>query len=185
MLTVGHSTHSIERFLELLTAAGVEAIADVRRHPGSRRHPHFGADALAKSLERASIGYEPFGEELGGRRRTPARRDVEPAAPPLPDNSAWRNASFRACADYLNTPAFAEGLERLQNLASLRVTTIMCAEAQPINCHRRLISDVLVTRGWSVVHLLADGRLSAHALSDHAEVENGRVFYPGHPRLDL
>ena len=185
MLTVGHSTHSIERFLELLTGAHVEAIADVRRHPGSRRHPHFGADALAGSLARESIGYESFGEELGGRRRPTARRGVEAPSPPLPDNSAWRNASFRAYADYLNTAAFAAGLERLEKLAELRTTAIMCAEAQPINCHRRLISDVLVTRGWAVLHLLADGRLSAHALSDHAEVENGRVFYPGHPRLDL
>ena len=117
--TVGHSTHPIEVFLSLLTGAGVEAVADVRRFPGSRRHPQFGADALADSLRSAGIAYEPFREQLGGRR---SRKDAEAAGAALPDNSAWRNSSFRANADYMSTPAFAVGLERLEALGSDRPT---------------------------------------------------------------
>jgi uncharacterized protein (DUF488 family) len=125
ILTVGHSTHEIERFLALLSGAGVEVVADVRRFPGSRRHPQFGAASLGASLREKGIGYEPFGEELGGRC---SKKDVAAAggdAPP--DNSAWRNASFRAYADYLWTPAFAAGLERLEEVAQARRAAVMRA----------------------------------------------------------
>ena len=152
ILTVGHSTHTIERFTALLRDAGTEAIADVRRFPGSRRHPQFGAEALGRSLAEAGIAYEQFGEELGGRRRS-----KRPAAA-----SAWRNPSFAAYAEHTETAEFAAGLERLERLANDRRTAIMCAEADWRRCHRRLIADALVPRGWAVRHLGADGRLEAH-----------------------
>jgi uncharacterized protein (DUF488 family) len=152
ILTVGHSTHPIERFVDLLRGAGVELVADVRRFPGSRRNPQFGAEALSASLTEAGIAYEPLGEQLGGRRRSRA---------PKPD-SPWRNASFAAYAEYMETDEFATGLERLEHLARERRTAIMCAEALWFRCHRRLIADALAARGWAVWHLGSDGRLSAH-----------------------
>ncbi len=178
--TVGHSTHSIEEFLSLLTAAGVEVIADVRRYPGSRRHPQFGADALADSLRSEGIGYESFRDELGGRR---SRKDSEGVD--LPDNSAWRSASFRAYADYMSTPAFAAGLERLEALGRERRTAFMCAEAHPSRCHRRLIADMLLARGWRVVHILPGDRLQEHTFIPDAVVDGDRVHYPAQPSLDV
>ena len=183
ILTVGHSTHPIERFLALLRGAGVEALADVRRFPGSRRNPQFGAGALARSLAAEGIGYEPLGEELGGRR---SRRDAaEVSADALPDNSAWRSSSFRAYADYMWTPAFAAGLERLEALARDRRAAVMCAEAHPSRCHRRLIADALLARGRRVLHLLPDGRLEEHSFSPDAVVEGERVHYPAQPSLEV
>ena len=154
MLTVGHSTHSIERFLALLEGAGAETVADVRRFPGSRRHPQFGADALRASLATTGIGYEHFGEELGGRRRSQRR----PASP-----SPWRNASFAAYAEHTETEEFARGLARLEALGRERRVAIMCAEAQWWRCHRRLIADALLARGWDIVHVGSDGRREPHA----------------------
>jgi uncharacterized protein (DUF488 family) len=151
ILTVGHSTHPVERFVALLQRAGVESIADVRRFPGSRRNPQFGAEALAGSLGAVRIGYEPFGEELGGRRRSSR-----------PRQSPWRNPSFAAYAEYADTPAFAAGLERLEALAIEKRTATMCAEGDWRRCHRRLIADALVPRGWRVLHLRPDGSLETH-----------------------
>ena len=152
ILTVGHSTHPIESFVELLRGARVEAIADVRRFPGSRRNPQFGAEALAASLAEAGIAYEQFGDALGGRRRSKQ---------PRPD-SPWRNASFAAYAEYMESDEFAAGLDRLEALAREQRTAPMCAEAQWFRCHRRLIADALVKRGWRVMHLWPDGRLDPH-----------------------
>ena len=183
ILTVGHSTHEIERFLALLSGAGVEVVADVRRFPGSRRHPQFGADALERSLRDEGIAYESFRDELGGRR---SRKDLAAGGGGTPpDNSAWRNASFRAYADYMSTPAFADGLERLEETARGRRSSVMCAEAHPSRCHRRLIADMLLARGWRVVHLLPDGRLQDHAFTPDAVVEARRVHYPAQPSLDV
>jgi uncharacterized protein (DUF488 family) len=176
LLTVGHSTHPIERFVALLGKAGIELIADVRRHPGSRRNPQFGAATLARSLADAGIAYEMLGDSLGGHRST--RRES-------PDNSAWRNASFRAYADHMSTTEFDGGVERLEGLGRERRTAMMCAEAHPSRCHRLLISDALVARGWGVVHLLPGGRLEPHRLSAHAVVDRGRVSYPAQPSLGL
>lgn len=152
ILTIGHSTHPIERFIELLRGADVAVVADVRRFPGSRRNPQFGAEPLDERLADAGIAYEPFGEELGGRRGPRA---------PRPD-SRWRNASFAAYAEYMETDAFGAGLERLERLARGRRTAIMCAEALWFRCHRRLIADALAARGWAVLHIGSDGRLQPH-----------------------
>jgi uncharacterized protein (DUF488 family) len=182
IFTVGHSTHPIERFLSLLGEARIEAVADVRRFPGSRRHPQFGAGALSESLAARGIDYEPFGEELGGRR---SRRDAEAAGREPPDNSAWRSASFRAYADYMWAPAFGAGLVRLEQLSQRRRSAVMCAEAHPSRCHRRLIADALHARGWRVVHLLPDGPLEQHSLTPGAVVEGEQVHYPAQPSLGV
>ena len=116
--TIGHSTRPIAEFVALLRANALEAIADVRRFPASRRHPHYNADALAATLAENAIAYRHF-PELGGRRR------------PLPDsrNTNWRNASFRGYADYMESAAFRAAIEELTVLASTRRTAILCAEA--------------------------------------------------------
>jgi len=151
LLTVGHSTHAIDRFLGLLGGASVELVVDVRRFPGSRRHPQFASAMLASSLAAADIGYQHL-PELGGRRS------------PTPDspNDGWKVAAFRGYADYLRTPQFAAGRARLAALALRRRTTIMCAEALPWRCHRRLIADVFVLDGWQVLDLMPSGRLEDH-----------------------
>jgi uncharacterized protein (DUF488 family) len=177
ILTVGHSTHPIERFLALLRAAGVAAIADVRRYPASRRNPQFGAEALANALSDAGIAYAGLGEELGGRRGSGGGRGR--------DNAAWRNASFRRYADHMASAEFAAGIERLERLARERRTAVMCAEGHWSRCHRQLIADALVARGWRVLHLLADGRLEEHRLNPHAVLHDGEVTYPDQPALDV
>lgn len=151
LLTVGHSTHPINEFVALLEGAGVEEIVDVRRYPASRRNPQFNAAALAESVAAAGIRYEHLGE-LGGRRR------VQPDSP----NDAWTVSAFRGYADYLRTPEFAAGRRRLAETASERRTAIMCAEAAPWRCHRRLIADVFVFDGWRVLDLLPSGELREH-----------------------
>jgi uncharacterized protein (DUF488 family) len=173
IFTVGHSTHPIERFFRLLSANGVDVVADVRRFPGSRRNPQFGAAALAASLHEAGIGYETLGEELGGRRR--ARSDSP--------HDAWRVEAFRAYADHTTTDEFRRGLARLEALAAERRTAIMCAEADWRRCHRRLIADALLARGWRVVHIAADGRRSEHELPEFATVAAGEVCYRAQPQL--
>jgi uncharacterized protein (DUF488 family) len=150
--TVGHSTHPAERFVDLVRRHGVEVVCDVRRYPGSRRNPQFNTEALRESLAAAGVSYEPFGDELGGRRKPRASDGPGP----------WRNASFRGYAEYMETPEFAAGLERLERLASRRRAAIMCAEAQWRRCHRRLLSDALSARGWRVIHIRADGVLEEH-----------------------
>ena len=177
VLTVGHSTHPIEVFLELLGDAGVEQLVDVRRFPGSRRHPQYGAEPLAAALPERAIDYEHV-EALGGRR---------PVAPGS-SNDGWRVAGFRGYADHLRSAEFAAGLARLEELATGRRVAVMCAEAQWWRCHRRLIADVLVLRGWEVRHLMPGGRLVEHEPPDFmVPGEDGLPRYPagGGPGLNL
>jgi|SRR5947209_13418788 len=163
--TVGHSTHSHERLAEILRAHAVRTLVDVRRVPRSRRMPHFNAESLAQSLPEAGIAYVHV-PELGGFRK------------PLPDspNGAWENDSFRGYADYMQTDAFAGGLDRLTELPG--PTAIMCAEALWFRCHRRLIADALTARGQRVVHIRSDGRTEPHTLTPFAVVDGERVSYP-------
>jgi len=166
--TIGHSNRSIEQFLELLTGQQIELLADVRRFPGSRRQPHFNSENLPKSLANADIGYVHF-PELGGRRKT------SPDSP----NTVWRNDAFRGYADFMMTPEFRDGIERLLKLAEKKRTAIMCAEALWWQCHRRLITDYLLTRGWTVIHLLGPGQRQNAALTPGAvPQQDGTVWYP-------
>jgi len=177
ILTVGHSTHPIELFLGLLGDNSVTAVADVRRYPGSRRNPQFGAEQLSASLAGAGIAYESFAQSLGGRRS--ASKNAAAGAEVKRDNSAWRSASFRAYADYMATTEFAEGLEGLEKLARQARVAVMCAEAHPSRCHRQLIADALLARGWQVIHVLADGRRAVHELTGHGVIVEREVHYPG------
>lgn len=164
--TVGHSTHAWDAFVEMLRTGGIEAIADVRRFAGSRRHPQFNAETMAMALPRAGIDYLPF-VDLGGRRR--ARKDSP--------NTAWRNEAFRGYADYLDTTGFAHARERLEALAASKNTAVMCAEAVWWQCHRSLISDVFKSRGWTVLHLQAGGRVQEHPYTGAARIVDGRLDY--------
>lgn len=152
IFTIGHSTHPAERFVALVGSQGIEVVCDVRRFPASRRNPQFNADALRDALGEAGVGYKPFGEELGGRRR-PTR----PA-----EQSPWRVEGFRGYAEYTETPPFQAGLERLEVLARERRSAVMCAEGNWRSCHRRLIADALLARGWRVIHIGPDGRTEEH-----------------------
>lgn len=166
--TIGHSTHSCEEFLALLSAHKIALLIDVRRYPGSRRYPHFQSDTLERSLAATGVGYRHL-PELGGRR----------AARPHSPNNGWKNASFRGYADYMQTGEFQQALDVLTGAAIPSHTAIMCAEAVPWRCHRSLIADALVARGWTVVHIL--GRLTqvkSHQMTAFARVEGNRLAYP-------
>jgi uncharacterized protein (DUF488 family) len=176
VFTIGHSTHSADRFAALLRAHRIELLGDVRRHPGSQRHPQFDADSLSAALPGAGIAYHGFGEQLGGRRRP--RRDSP--------NNGWRGAAFQGYADHMQTPEFAAGLERLEGLARERRTAIMCAEGDWRRCHRRLIADALLIRGWRVVHIRPDGRPEEHRLTPFAVAEGDALTYrPSQAALDV
>jgi uncharacterized protein (DUF488 family) len=145
LYTVGHGARSTDELAAVVRAAGAGTIVDVRRYPGSRRHPQFGRAELAVSLPERGIGYEWRGDELGGRR-TPS---------PESNHPEWRDPGFRAFADYMDTPAFDAAMQRL--LADARrdpPLAVMCAETLWWRCHRRLIADAAVARGVEVVHLL-------------------------------
>jgi uncharacterized protein (DUF488 family) len=171
LFTIGHSTRPVGELLGLLGEHGVELLVDVRRFPASRRHPQFGREALAASLAAAGIEYlhEP---DLGGRRQ------------PLPGSphTAWRVAAFRGYADYMDAPAFRAALDRLLRRAAGSRTAILCAEAVPWRCHRRLIADAATVAGTEVLHILGPGRAERHELDPNARV----VAEPGgSPRVRL
>ena len=166
--TVGHSTRSTAELIALLQEHGVDVLVDVRRFPGSRRHPHFGRDALAADLGDAGIRYV-HEEDLGGRRD------------PRPDShhGGLRNASFRAYADHMESEAFGDAAERLLAVARAGAPAVMCAEAVPWRCHRWLLSDALLARGARVVHILGSGSARDHTLHpDGRMAGEGRVVYP-------
>lgn len=165
--TLGHSTRSWEEFVSLLHAYQLQAVADVRRLPGSRRLPRFDQDGMATALEQLGIAYRWF-PKLGGRRR--ARKDSP--------NTGWRNVSFRGYADYLQTEEFAEGLDELVDLAKQERTTLMCAEAVWWRCHRRLIADVLLLRKIEVIHILDATHSTPHTHTPPAQVVDGKLTYP-------
>ena len=166
--TVGHSTRTREQFLAVLEAYAIQTLADVRRFPGSRRCPWFGSDALARDLAEVGIEYHWLAQ-LGGRRKVRAGSH----------NGGWRNASFQGYADHLDSDEFATGMAALLELAARRRTVIMCAEALWWRCHRRLIADDFVARGWTVLHLLAPGKIEPHVLNPDAAMVDGVLRYPG------
>jgi len=169
VFTAGHSTRPIEELLALLTGHGVTTLVDVRRYPASRRHPQFSRDALAASLAGAGIEYvhEP---DLGGRR----------AARPDSPHTAWRVEAFRGYADHMETPEFQAALDRLIRRSEAATVAILCAEAVPWRCHRRLISDALVARGINVLHILGPHRAEPHELDPNARIlPGGRLLYAG------
>ena len=167
--TIGHSTRSIAEFLELLRSEHVTSVADVRRFPGSRRCPHFNCDAMAAVLQQAGLSYRHF-PALGGRRTS--------GQGPSP-NAGWRVAAFRAYADYMLSCDFQDGFDELRKMAESEPTAIMCAEALPWRCHRRLIADQLTARGWCVLDIVGAHDVREHALPPFARVNDHNVTYPG------
>jgi uncharacterized protein (DUF488 family) len=166
VFTLGHSTQTIEAFIESLQANGIELVVDVRRFPASRRHPQFAREALSAALAAIGIAYEWL-PELGGRR---APRKDSP-------NTGWRNEGFRGYADYMDTEAFQLGIARLVEHARARPTAYMCAERAWQQCHRGLISDYLKVAGWNVVHILDRGKTQSHPFTEPARVVDGALTY--------
>jgi uncharacterized protein (DUF488 family) len=165
--TIGHSTRSFDELVAMLRGHGASAVADVRRFAGSRRLPHFNAENLAAELLRHGLQYLPC-PNLGGRRKPNADSP----------NVGWRNESFRAYADYMQTPQFVEALDRLMAFAAQTPTAMMCAEAVPWRCHRSLIADALLVRGWQVADIMSQTKATPHKLTPFAKVDGERLTYP-------
>lgn len=167
ILSIGHSTRSLDELVGLLRTHGVEQLADIRTVPRSRRHPQFAIEALSGSLPSAGISYRHF-PGLGGLRK------------PRPDstNTAWQHAGFRGYADYMGTPEFADALEALVLWSGSAPTAIMCAEAVWWRCHRRLVADALVARGIEVRHILSTAEAKRHTVTEFGRIEGGQVAYP-------
>jgi uncharacterized protein (DUF488 family) len=172
--TIGHSVLSIEAFLELLEAHRIQALVDVRKMPGSKRHPQFNGPTLAESLASVGIQYIHM-PDLGGLRK------------PRPDspNSAWRNVSFRGYADYMMTPPFAAAAEQLLEIASRKRTAMMCAEAVWWQCHRAMISDYAKAKGAKVLHIMGEKKVDEHPYTAPARLVNGHLTYGAEKPLEL
>ena len=166
--TIGHSTRSLEEFLAIVTSFKLEVLVDVRRYPHSRRHPHFNTDELKKALFQVGVKYEYLGDSLGGFRSK--RKDSR--------HLGLRESSFQGYADHMESAEFARGLERLEAVAHERRTAVMCAEAQWVQCHRRLLADKLLVRGARVLHIRSDGRQEQHELTPFARPAGERLEYP-------
>jgi uncharacterized protein (DUF488 family) len=164
--TIGHSTHPLDEFIEMLKSFDIRVLADVRNYPGSKRFPHFNKEALEISLPAGNIDYIHF-KDLGGRRN------------PVPNstNTRWRNAAFRGYADYMETDVFKTAVDRLQNIAKGKNTAYMCSEAVWWSCHRSLISDYLKSKGWKVMHIMNKDKASEHPFTSAARIVNGELRY--------
>lgn len=167
LLTIGHSTRSVDEFKALLLAHGVRRLVDVRTVPRSRHNPQFNSDMLPEALAAEGILYTHL-PGLGGLRHPKANSP----------NSGWHNKSFRGFADYMQTEEFAENIEKLMKLGKKERIAVMCAEALPWRCHRSLIADALVVRGISVAHIMGRSKLVAHELTSFARVNDTTIVYP-------
>jgi uncharacterized protein (DUF488 family) len=165
--TIGHSTHPIDEFIRILQAYEIALVIDVRTIPKSRHNPQFNEGELKDALGKANIDYLRL-EELGGLRRT-TKTSV---------NTAWRNSSFRGFADYMQTPEFKGGIDRLISLAADKETVIMCAEAVPWRCHRSLIGDALLVRNIPVLDIMSEKTGKPHTLTPWAKVNGADITYP-------
>ncbi|MGQ4659454.1 DUF488 family protein [Lysobacter sp. F6437] len=164
--TIGHSTRPWEVFLDMLGDARIGALVDVRRFAGSRRNPQFSGETMARELPTAGIEYVAA-PDLGGRRK----------ADPDTHNTAWRNASFRGYADYMETQPWQAARDRLAKRAADKRVAIMCAEALWWQCHRGLISDDFKVHGWEVIHLMAPGKQDTHPYTSAARIVGGKLDY--------
>ena len=166
IFTIGHSTHSLDAFIDILQSFSISLLADVRNFPGSKRYPHFNKEVLELSLKKNNIRYIHF-KELGGRRK------------PVVDsiNTRWRNEAFRGYADYMETAAFKESVNQLQEAAGKEQVAYMCAEAVWWSCHRSLISDYLKIRGWTVMNIMAKGKADEHPFTSAARIVDDELRY--------
>ena len=164
--TVGHSNRGVDEFVGLLKAHGVETLADIRKLPGSNKYPHFNRDELADTLARAGIRYV-YLKELGGRRRQ--SKDSK--------NTAWRNRSFRAYADHMETGEFRRGIDLLLGYAADGRVAVMCSEAVWWRCHRALVADYLKAMGVNVCHIMGESAVKHHPYTSAAKVVDGKLSY--------
>lgn len=165
--TIGHSTRSLEEFVTILHAFDIELVVDIRSLPGSRKFPQFNKENLEKTLPEVGIIYLHL-LNLGGRRKV--RKNSH--------NTGWQLASFRAYADYMETPEFTAAAQELQSLASEKRTAYMCAEAVWWSCHRSLVSDYLKLKGWTVMHIMDTHKATEHPYTQPAVISNNRLTYP-------
>ncbi|MGB3411054.1 MAG: DUF488 domain-containing protein [Microthrixaceae bacterium] len=167
--TIGHSTHPIDEFIEMLKRNEIQTLVDVRSIRGSRHNPQFGEHELEKSMPAAGLEYLPM-KGLGGRRHTRVSEETV--------NGAWRNRSFRSYADYMQTEDFEAAVDELVDLADKQRVAIMCAEAVPWRCHRSLIGDALLARGVKVLDIMTKTSTKPHSMISFAKVDGERVWYP-------
>lgn len=166
LYTIGHSTRTFEEFLALLQSFQIKVLADIRRLPGSRKFPQFDQNKLRESLEENGIKYV-YIEELGGRRKPSANSK----------NTAWRNKSFQAYADYMQTETFRNGTEFLKSYALENPTAIMCSEAVWWRCHRSMVSDYFKAQGWTVLHIMSEAKATEHPYTSLAKIQGNTVSY--------
>ncbi|CAL1519397.1 DUF488 domain-containing protein [Chitinophaga sp. MM2321] len=164
--TIGHSTHSLAEFLAMLQSFDIKILVDIRRLPGSRKFPQFDQENLKISLEENGIKYIHLAD-LGGRRK--AKKDSK--------NNRWNNDYFRGYADYMETEEFEKAIVKLEHIALEQPTAYMCSEAVWWRCHRSLVSDYLKAKGWTVLHIMATGKILEHAYTSPARVVGDHVFY--------
>jgi uncharacterized protein (DUF488 family) len=164
--TIGHSTRSLNDFLDILQSFDIKVLADIRRLPGSRKFPQFDRENLKRSLEEAGIQYI-YMADLGGRRKV--NKDSK--------NTRWKNDSFRAYADYMETGEFESAVIKLEHIALKQPTAYMCSEAVWWRCHRSMVSDYLKAKGWTVFHIMAAGKAQEHTFTSPARVIDGNVSY--------
>ncbi len=167
VMTIGHSTHTLEVFIGLLREHAVQTVVDIRTIPRSRHNPQFNKETLPQSLEAAGIHYVHL-SGLGGLRHPYADSP----------NTGWRNASFRGFADYMQTPEFEENLHELLDLLVKERVALMCAEAVPWRCHRSLIADALSLRRIRVAHIMGRGHVETHTVTPWAKVSGTSITYP-------
>jgi len=168
IFTIGHSTRTTREFINILKSFDIEMLIDIRHYPGSRHCPQFGKSRLKQNLERNEIRYFHL-ESLGGRRRADKDSNL---------NAGWRSAQFRGYADYMQTKDFKKGLRELISLSKKSRVVIMCAEAVPWRCHRSLVGDALLARGFEVQDIMALAKSSPHKLTGFAKVSGKEVTYP-------
>jgi uncharacterized protein (DUF488 family) len=171
VLTIGHSTRTIEEFLELLQIYGVTILIDVRTVPHSRHNPQFNKEALPAILKRSGIKYLHL-PEIGGLRHPK----------PNSTNLGLENLSFRGYADYMQTKDFADALLKIVALTRENRVALMCVEALPWKCHRNLIADALTARHIKVLHIISKTSTITHQLNEAAHVEGTKVTYPLYPK---
>jgi len=164
--TIGHSTRTLEHFVEMLQSFNIKMLVDVRSFPGSKRYPQFNKENLETSIPGNNIGYVHL-RSLGGRR--PAKKESK--------NTAWRHPAFRGYADYMETEEFRKGIEELELIATKQRTAYMCSEAVWWRCHRSMVSDYLKLNGWTVHHIMETGKATEHTYTQPAKIIDGKLSY--------
>ena len=164
--SIGHSTRSLDEFLNMLRSFDIKILTDIRSLPGSRRFPQYNMENLKTSLEEIGVQYIHLAD-LGGRRKV--KKDSK--------NNLWNNNSFRGYADYMETEEFENAIVKLEHIALEQPTAYMCAEAVWWRCHRSMVSDYLKAKGWAVLHIMATGKVQEHKYTSPARIVDGNVFY--------